>query len=80
MPETTCPAMRKLSSGRAASAEIMTNIAAPAATRAFVRRPTMRCRHWRSAPMKAPRISASPNRIASDAKAFSSSLHSFGPY
>jgi len=64
IPETTCPAMRKLSSGRAASAESMTNMAAPAATRAFVRRPAMRCRHCRSAPMKAPRIRANPKRIA----------------
>jgi hypothetical protein len=28
-------------------------MAAPAATKAFVRRPGMRCRHWRSAPTKA---------------------------
>jgi len=64
IPETTYPAMRKLSSARSVSAESMTNIAAPAATNAFVRSPAMRCRYWRSAPIKAPSTSASPNRIA----------------
>ena len=57
MPETTWPAMRKLSSAvRAVSAASMTNIAAPADTSALVRKPAMRCRHCRSRPMATPRI------------------------
>jgi len=65
MPEMTCAAMRKLSSeGRAVHAVSMTNMAAPAATRAFARKPAIRWRHWRSAPMEAPKINASLNRIA----------------
>jgi hypothetical protein len=49
-----------LSSG--VSTESMTNKAAPVATKVLVRRPAMRCRHWRSSPIRDPKIKATVRR------------------
>jgi hypothetical protein len=43
-----------------------TNRVAPAATRALVRNPATRARHWSSTPISAPRPSRHPARTASD--------------
>jgi hypothetical protein len=60
IPETTCAATRVglPSSGNRPSKT--TKLAAPIATSVLVRKPAIRCRHWRSNPMMAPIKVATP--------------------
>lgn len=58
IPDTICAATRPALAG-SVDMELRIKTAAPVATSALVRRPAMRWRHWRSAPITAPRHIAS---------------------